>query len=88
MRAIIRFSVDGEANSALRNKLANWLIGKGFVRAGNTATYEHQHIAKADLAKVLGDFWRKANSHQGPGRLDHFWMYSDRTALDDIHPPA
>lgn len=87
MRAIIRFSVDGEANSALRNKLANWLTGKGFVRAGNTATYEHPHIAKADLAKVLGDFWRKANVHQGPGRLDHFWMYSDRTALDDIHPP-
>jgi len=88
VRVIIRFSVDNEPNSVLRNKLSGYLTRAGFVRNANTATYENQHIGKADIATVLGKFWRGASSHTGPGRVDHFWMYSDRTSLDDIHPPA
>lgn len=86
MRAILRFSIDNENNGHLRNNLANRLEQSGFVRNQNTATYEHQNITKQQLAAVLGDFWTRAHQHNGPGRVDHFWMYSDRTALDDIHP--
>jgi hypothetical protein len=78
MRVIIRFSVDGEANSALRNKLSGRLTRAGFVRAQNTATYENGNIDEGDAATLLASFWRCANNHAGPGRLDHFWLYSDR----------
>lgn len=78
MRVIVRFSVDGESNGALRNKLTGRLQRAGFVRAQNTATYENANINEGDLATSLAGFWRAANNHQGPGRLDHFWLYSDR----------
>lgn len=87
MRTILRFSVDNEANSALRNRLSGRLTAAGFVRNANTATYETQHITPAALATVLELFWNDAQNHAGPGRIDHFWMYSDRTQLDDIIPP-
>jgi hypothetical protein len=86
MRAIVRFSVDGEANSALRNNLSGVLTRAGFSRNANTATYEASHLSKGDIGKALGEFWRRANGHKGPGRLDHFWMYSDKTNFDDLHP--
>ena len=78
MRTIIRFSVDGEVNSALRNKLSGRLTRAGFVRLPNTATYEHANIDEGDLATAIAGFLRAANNHAGAGRLDHFWLYSDR----------
>jgi hypothetical protein len=86
VRAILRFSVDNEQNSALRNRLSNRLVQAGFVRNANTATYEATHISAANLAAVLQAFWNDAHGHAGPGRIDHFWMYSDRTALDELAP--
>jgi hypothetical protein len=82
MRTIIRFSVDGERNSALRNKLTLRLENAGFVRQPNTATYEHHTIDESDLGRLLQDFWQCAYLHRtsgrGRGRVDHFWLYSDR----------
>ena len=78
MRAIIRVSVDHEHNSALRNKLNKVLTDAGFVRAQNTATYERNGLQALGLGQILQDFWNKVHSHGGPGRVDHFWMYSDR----------
>jgi hypothetical protein len=86
MRAIIRFSVDYEINSALRNKLTPILETAGFQRGENTATYEHQNISQGNLGGALQNFWSTANAHGGPGRIDHFWMYSDRNPLDDLDP--
>ena len=86
MRAIIRFSIDRENNSALRNKLAPILEGTGFQRGENTATYEHQNISQQSLGAALNQFWTTANAHEGPGRIDHFWMYSDRNPLDELDP--
>ncbi len=78
MRTIVRFSVDRENNSALRNKLAGVLRRAGFTKARNTGTYEHGQIGEAGVCTVLGTFWNAADNHPGPGRIDHFWMYSDR----------
>lgn len=86
MRAIIRFSVDNDTNSALRNKLWKALEKRGFTQNNNTATYENQHIGKAELEKTLSNFWSISSKHKNSGRIDHFWMYADRTGLDDIHP--
>jgi hypothetical protein len=78
MRAVVRFSIDREKNSSLRNKLARVLSQAGFVRDRNTATYDHIDIDVYELSGVLEKFWRKAHAHSGHGRIDHFWMYADR----------
>jgi len=78
MRVIIRFSVDGEKNSALRNKINTVLNNAGFRLRKHTATYEHKNLQTIDLGRLLRAVWNKAYHHQGPGQIDHFWMYSDR----------
>lgn len=78
MRAIIRFSVDGEQNSALRNKLAAALENGGFVLNPRvTATYENDDIEEHALGSVMLDFWHEANNPPNNARLDHVWMYAD-----------
>ena len=78
MRAIVRFSVDGERNGALRNQLAATLERYGFALNPNvTATWEHDNIGEADLSAAMTDFWQRAHNPPGNARLDHFWMYSD-----------
>lgn len=84
MRVIIRFSVDNENNGALRNKLAGVLTRSGMTRDANTATYEAIHLTSLDVGKMLSEFWKRANNHQGPGSIDHFWMYSDKSDLGDL----
>ncbi len=78
MRAIIRFSVDNEQNRALGNKLTKVLTDAGFTAAANTATYERVGLQAHGLGQILQEFWSTAHAHAGPGRIDHFWMYSDR----------
>lgn len=85
MRAIIRFSVDNEKNGALRNKLTGVLTGAQFVRFGNTATYENTNISETELGNAVSTFWTTAAGHTAGGRIDHFWMYCDRTEIDNIH---
>jgi hypothetical protein len=78
MRVMIRFSVDNEPNSDLRKKLAKILDDEGFVRERNTATYERADVDPDEIAEILEEFWSAAAAHDGPGRIDHFWLYSDR----------
>jgi hypothetical protein len=83
MRAIARLSIDHERNGALRNKLYAVFRRHGFHRRRNTATYETTNIDEAGLSAALGDFWNAATTHDGPGRIDHFWMHIDRAAADE-----
>ena len=81
MRAIIRFSVNGEKTGALRTKLFKLLTAKHFSLQPNTATYvtkTRRGISEDDLGYILQAFWNKAHLHRGTGKLDHFWMYTDR----------
>lgn len=78
MRSIIRFSVDGESNSALRNKLAKVLTDAGYVLNKHvTATYETANISEADLALTMSEFWATAISAPSGVKVDHVWMYAD-----------
>jgi hypothetical protein len=83
MRAIIRISVDGEADGKLRNAMKAILTNYGFVLTGATATYENQNITLADLAKVMQAFWTLAENpatvpNVNPAaHLDHVWIYVD-----------
>ena len=80
MRAIIRFSVDGEKNGALRNKLRKVLTDAVFLEKHNTATYERsgKRLTESVIANSLASFWKEAKGHKGPGKLDHFWMYAEQ----------
>ncbi len=78
MRSIIRFSVNGEKKSALRNKLNKILTEANYVLNPHvTATYEHAHIPERQLANVMRDFWDQAGKPPGDAYIDHVWMYSD-----------
>jgi len=78
MRSIIRFSVDGEQDGKLRNRLAKVLTDSGYVLNTHvTATYEHGSITPANLAAVMRDFWQQASNPPNQATVDHVWMYSD-----------
>ena len=78
MRSIIRFSVDGETNSTLRNRLAKVLTDAGYLLNQHvTATYEHSTIPELTLAHVMREFWAVAEAPPNNAHLDHVWMYAD-----------
>jgi len=78
MRSIIRFSVNGEKKSKLRNKLNTILINAGYkLNPHVTATYEHGAIDEKELASAIGDFWKAASNPPNDANIDHVWMYSD-----------
>jgi hypothetical protein len=79
MRVVIRFSLNRDPRSALRNALKAVLEAQGIMWTGrSTATYEG-NIPGASIRIALSRFWRVVNSHSvRKARLDHFWMYSDR----------
>ncbi|MHB1021499.1 MAG: hypothetical protein ACYC46_10325 [Acidobacteriaceae bacterium] len=77
MRTIIRFSVDGEKDSRLRNKLKEVLVNSKLTDTHKTATYEGKTTVKK-LAACLQRFWQTVDQHQGSGKIDHFWMYCDK----------
>lgn len=82
MRTILRFSINGESNSKLRNALAEHLKVNQFVKTG-TASWENQNIAVGDLAATMSRFWEivsdpvvQAGADAGVS-VDHVWTYSD-----------
>ena len=83
MRSIIRFSVDGENDGKLRNRLAKILTDTGYVLNPHvTATYEAGNISAADLSASMESFWAEA-SRPPPGvSVDHVWIYADNPPAD------
>ena len=79
MRAIIRFSLDDDQDGALNGKLRKYLEKRGFKKLpGNTGTYEHRKNTERKLSFTTRNFWMKITNHNGPGHIDHFWMYADK----------
>jgi hypothetical protein len=82
MRVIIRFSINRDHGSKMRNSLKAILEKHGIrwtgaKSAGKTGTYEGDDIDEADIQKALRLFWLKAQ-RIGITHLDHFWMYADK----------
>ena len=79
MRAIIRFSLNNDEESRLRNPLYNILVGQyGFTKhGGKTATYENTDISEAQFSKVMCDFWDQAVNPPNDASIDHVWAYCD-----------
>ena len=84
MRVIIRFSLNNDQGSALRNTLKPILESGGILWTGaNTGTYEGEDIAESDLRNVLARFWSTLHGYMGNAHLDHFWMYVDKKRGDE-----
>ncbi|MFZ0496679.1 MAG: hypothetical protein WBE80_13180 [Methylocella sp.] len=80
MRAIIRFSIDGEKDGALSGKLRRYLEKRKFKKLpGRTAIYEHRKTTERKLRFTMRTFWLTIEQHKGTGRIDHFWMYADHS---------
>ena len=77
MRVIVRFSLDGDLGSKLRNQLHGILSGSGLSPGANTATWEGKGLSEQDVHSAMCKFWDKIQTYSGPGSLDHFWMYVD-----------
>jgi hypothetical protein len=77
MRTIIRFSLNNDPGSGLRNALAGILEGAGLVRTIKTATYEGD-LTEDEIRDALRKFWNVADGYT-PAYVDHFWMYADQT---------
>jgi hypothetical protein len=78
MRVIIRFSINRDSGSKMRNSLKPILEKHGIMWTGaKTGTYEGQDIEEADIQRALRQFWIKAQ-RLGTAHLDHFWMYADK----------
>lgn len=72
MRAIVRFSLNADKRSVLRNQLAAILRGYGFVKhVSKTATYEHADISNSKLKVVMGKFWKQAVKPTNAADIDH-----------------
>lgn len=84
MRVVIRFSLNRDKNSELRNALKPALENHGIMWTGKmTGTYEGD-VAEIAIRNALRQFWTTVANYTGRGHVDHFWMYSDKK----VHVPA
>jgi hypothetical protein len=92
MRVIIRFSLNRDTNSKLRNDLKAILEKHGIVWSGaaghtKTATYEGEGISESDLQKAVLAFWKRVQALSS-AHIDHFWMYTDTEVEDKVRRRA
>ncbi len=56
MRVILRFSINGETNGAVRNQIA-WHLKNVGMRNTGTGTWEHDAILPVNLALAMKSVW-------------------------------
>ena len=86
---IIRFSIDGDAGSKVRNKLATILNGADFTQfGGNTGSWRNESINQLDAAKnmteilmILSDPSNNVTSVDASTLMDHIWIYIEQIHL-------
>jgi hypothetical protein len=92
VRVIIRFTINSDTGSVLRNTLRGVLQGFGFVRTG-PSLYDATAITSQQLGTALTAFWGLINNPpvgtDPLARLNHFWMYADGpyTPTSQLPPP-
>ncbi len=86
MRVVIRFSLNKDHGSALRNTLKAILEQRNIIWTGKTTGTYEGYADEADVRLALTAFWKAVELSQN-GVVDHFWMYTDRKpapSLDDL----
>jgi len=75
MRCIIRISFDGDDGRST-NQVRGLLENSGFVRIG-TGSFDANDIPELDALETLQALSDALEHRDGPGRLDHLWVYLD-----------
>ena len=88
MRVIIRFSLNRDKNSKMRNDLKALLKTYGITWTGEkglakTGTYEGKGISEERVRKAMLSFWKRVDI-LGSAHVDHFWMYVDAEPIDKM----
>jgi hypothetical protein len=87
MRVIIRFSLNADRGSVLRNTLRGILEAQGILWTGRTTGTYEGNVSEQAIRRALSRFWRTVTQNQTGALIDHFWMYADRQprprGLDD-----
>jgi hypothetical protein len=74
---ILRFSLNGDTNSKIRNKIDGRLMSEGFTR-GHTATWQIASGATAAQLKAARSAVKTlVTLPSGGASLDHIWLYID-----------
>lgn len=84
-RATIRFSLNDDRNSSVRNSIAGMLEQHRFHRR-STGTWEtDEEMPEADVATVLhllAEQLASAHRSNPDAHLDHLWIYVDQLTVD------
>lgn len=80
MRIRVRFSLQGDAGSSVRNDviLPN-LVNGGFTQGGSTGTWQADGVPWGAAALALANVFTSLQD-QGAGRIDHVWLYVENDA--------
>lgn len=86
-RAIIRFSLNDDRGSVIRNSLAGMLEAHGFRRrsTGTWEAAEEADLPESDVATVLrllADQLSSGSEQNPDAHLDHLWVYVDQVTTD------
>jgi hypothetical protein len=76
-RVIVRFSLNNDAGSRVRNAVAPLLEQAGIENTA-TGTWEAEAATPADVARQLGAVMAMFANVAPPTALDHAWIYVDR----------
>lgn len=76
-RVILRFSLDGDAGSVVRNNLASQL-GALDLRLGGTGTWESQSLPTHAAVGLMQAIASLLATLPNGVAVDHVWLYLDR----------
>jgi hypothetical protein len=79
-RVILRFSLNNDSGSSLRNQVVPTLEAAGLTKS-KTGTWESDNISLLAASQLLGNALGQISDAEltSGARLDHFWIYIDRT---------
>ena len=85
MRVVIRFSLNKDHGSALRNTLLPILEQRGIAWTGKTTGTYEGYADESDIRLAMTAFWKAVEASEA-GVVDHFWMYVDRKPAPEDEP--
>lgn len=73
-QVVVRFSLDGDSNSKVRNSLTSKLSSLGLSQSG-TGTWESWTLPTADVAMLMQHIASVLNEMPQDVAFDHIWLY-------------
>lgn len=88
-RVIIRFSLDKDHGSSVRNSGISPLLQQAGIARTDTGTWESRHANRTEAAEQLAEVMKlladpsEVQGASGDIELDHLWIYIDRSQVKE-----